>query len=80
MEIIGLAAVAAVAVAFFTRGVKDLKAADEAVERAKASAGMADDFGPWDLAAVIAKTVLWAVVVVTLAAALIGVAMMGGAL
>ena len=80
MEILGIGVVVVVAWAFFTRGVPDLHAADAAVERAKAQAGQADSFGPWDFAAVVAKVVLTFLVVVTLAAALLGVALMGVAL
>lgn len=59
-------------IATIRRGVPDMNAADEAVERAKAAAGQAGSFGVWDLGALLAKIVLWFLVVVVVGGTIIG--------
>ena len=60
-------------VATIRRGVPDMNAADEAVERAKAEAGQAGSFGVWDLGAVLLKIVLWFLVIVVVGMTIIGI-------
>lgn len=60
-------------VATIRRGVPDMNAADEAVERAKAAAGQAGSFGAWDLGAVLLKIVLWFLIVAVVGMTLIGI-------